>query len=245
MYINAFRCDLKNGFVREYKKFILAAGLFVALCVDFFLRSESMRKPMNADTSTLGDYLMYVFAGIAEFRPEKGDPFQFPALWMLVMLLILYIVLYYPYKDLMGYGKQVLISTRSRTVWWLSKCGWLVTNALCYFALLYAVVFLFCALIGVPLSLHTSEYFFLYYITSETRVLNFPQTMNLVLLVMPWLLVMAVGLLQMLLSLFIRPLYSYCVSVALLLASTYYLNPFLLGNYAMILRSNRVVTNGV
>ena len=69
--------------------------------------------------------------------------------------------------------------------------------------------------------------------------------MNLELFLLPFLLITSVGLMQMFLSLIIRPLYSYCVSVTVMLASTYYLNFLMLGNYAMMLRSSRVVTNGV
>ena len=51
--------------------------------------------------------------------------------------------------------------------------------------------------------------------------------------------------LQMLLCLVVRPIISYVVSIVLFIASVYYLSPSLLGNYAMALRSNKIVSNGV
>ncbi|HCA29242.1 MAG TPA: hypothetical protein DEP23_06635 [Ruminococcaceae bacterium] len=245
MFFKVIRYDLKNGFVREFRKFIIAALIFLILCFDFYLRSSSMRSQFNASQSTFADYLLYIFMGIIEYKPKNNDPFQFPALWMLIMLLVLYIVLYYPYKDLMGYGKQVLINAHSRSAWWLSKCCWLITSVAAYFLLLYGIVLLFCLVMKIPLSLHTSEYLFLFDTPPQNRVISFPLYMNLELFLLPFLLITSVGLMQMFLSLIIRPLYSYCVSVTVMLASTYYLNFLMLGNYAMMLRSSRVVTNGV
>ena len=53
------------------------------------------------------------------------------------------------------------------------------------------------------------------------------------------------SLVQMLLCLVIRPTFSYILSVIVMISSAYYLSPALLGNYAMALRSDKVVTNGV
>jgi hypothetical protein len=49
----------------------------------------------------------------------------------------------------------------------------------------------------------------------------------------------------MTLVLFIKPLYSFGVMAVTLLASAYLLTPFLPGNYAMPIRSEHVVENGV
>lgn len=245
MFFKVLKYDVKNGFVKEYKKFVIAFFVFLVVCIDFYFRSRTMCVQFNETHSTFSDYIFYIFKGIKEFKAEEKQPFEFPALWMLVMLLILYIVLYYPYKDLMGYGKQVLINSRSRGMWWLSKCGWLIICVTVYFVLLYTTVFLFCAVMKVPLSLNISEYMFSFYTPPQDAVNEFPLQRNPELFLMPLLLVISTGILQMFLSLIIRPLYSYCCSVALMLLSAYYLTPLFPGNYAMLLRNNGVVKNGV
>ena len=62
---------------------------------------------------------------------------------------------------------------------------------------------------------------------------------------LPLLVTMSMSLVQMLLCLVIRPTFSYILSVIVMISSAYYLSPALLGNYAMALRSDKVVTNGV
>ena len=73
----------------------------------------------------------------------------------------------------------------------------------------------------------------------------YPTELSLEILVLPPLVMIAVNLMQMTLSLFVRPIYSYIITGVLLLASTYYQSPFLIGNYAMPIRSSRMVENGV
>lgn len=46
-------------------------------------------------------------------------------------------------------------------------------------------------------------------------------------------------------SLFIRPIYSFIITGIILLSSTYYQSPFLIGNYAMPVRCNTMIKGGV
>ena len=244
-FFKVWRCDLKNGFVREYKKFLWAFIIFIVMCFDFYLRAPSLRELMFGAETTFGDYLTFTFLGISEYRPGGAEPFRFPQVWMLIFLLILYIVLYYPYKDLMGFGRQVLMNSHSRFMWWMSKVLWLVATVGSYFLLFYAVFYIFCQLAGVSMSLRVSEYLIFQYVPPTHVQPEVGSFLTVELLVMPFLLTVALGLLQMTLSLIIRPFFSYCVSIAVLLVSAYYLNPFMLGNYTMMVRSSKIVTNGV
>ena len=67
-----------------------------------------------------------------------------------------------------------------------------------------------------------------------------PQTF----LLMP-LVVAAINLLQMTVSLFVKPLISFIITTAILLLSAYYTTPILIGNYSMPLRSDWMLVNGV
>lgn len=70
-------------------------------------------------------------------------------------------------------------------------------------------------------------------------------SVNLNLLLMPFLFTVSMSLLQMTLCLFVKPTVSYVFSVVVCILSAYYLNPVIIGNYAMALRSNQLVSNGV
>src|SRR5699024_3132015 len=66
-----------------------------------------------------------------------------------------------------------------------------------------------------------------------------------IILLFPMLISIGLNLLQMTLVLFIKPLYSFGTIAVILLSSAYLLSPYLPGNYAMPIRSNDVVENGV
>lgn len=57
---------------------------------------------------TYGDLLFYIFGGMEEYIIDSGNPFHYPELWILITLFISYRILYYPYKDLMGVGINLL-----------------------------------------------------------------------------------------------------------------------------------------
>lgn len=84
-----------------------------------------------------------------------------------------------------------------------------------------------------------------YYRTRGKCLDNPNWSVNLNLLLMPFLFTVSMSLLQMTLCLFVKPTVSYVFSVVVCILSAYYLNPVIIGNYAMALRSNQLVSNGV
>ena len=61
----------------------------------------------------------------------------------------------------------------------------------------------------------------------------------------PMAVLAALELIQMLLSLYIKPVFSFLAILAVLTASAYCASPLLIGNYAMLLRSDAIVSGGV
>ena len=104
MFYKCLKYDLKCGLLKEYKKYIVAIGLFIIIGFDFFIKMSDIEI-------TVPDYLFYLFFGMEEYVPSPGNKFRFPALWVAVILYVSYITLYYPYKDLNGYGKNILLNT--------------------------------------------------------------------------------------------------------------------------------------
>ena len=134
MFFKMVRYDLKNGLWKEKKKYFFFMALALIICVDFRLRWNQID---SLNVPSYGDFLMYIFAGMKEFGNSPMEQFRYPEIWILVMLLISYQILYYPYQDLMGMGKQVLVNSKSRVLWWISKCIWLVCSVLIYFGIFW------------------------------------------------------------------------------------------------------------
>lgn len=234
MFIKLVMHDLKNGVVRSYKKYCIVACAFLIFCFDLQTRLHDV-------VGTLGDYLLYPFAGMEEYVPRPGEPFTFPVIWMLIYLFLAMMTLYYPYNDLNGFGRSVLVHSGKRSVWWYSKCIWNMVSVLMFFVTALIVILMFCLFRGISLTLViSSEMEGVLKLSSDTL----PTNISLQVLLLPILVLISLCLLQMTLSLFIKPLFSFCVIVTLLLASAYYFTPFMIGNYAMPLRNADAIANG-
>lgn len=244
MFYKCLKYDLKCGLLKEYKKYIVAIGLFIIIGFDFFIKMSDIKI-------TVFDYLFYLFFGMEEYVPSPGNKFRFPALWVMVILYISYITLYYPYKDLNGYGKNILLNTKSKKTWYLSKCLWVSISTILYFAIGFVVLSLFAIISGAEMSANVSSNVVIKFIPFITTKQNLffnnaiYYKVSVSHFVLPVIICIMNNLFQLFLSLFVKPFFSFIFTVSYTIASTYYLERFMLGNYAMIARSDIFIDNGV
>ncbi len=126
----------------------------------------------------------------------------------------------------------------------MSKCAWNTLSVILYFLLGWGITVLGCICTGIPLTLHLSPNINILFEMTGYNMLH-PDELTAEILLLPLAVMAALMLMQMALSLFVRPVYSYMITAAVLLAGTYYLSPLFIGNYAMPLRSIRMIRNGV
>lgn len=141
MLCKCLKYDLKCGLVKDYKKYLIAVGLFLVAAVDFYIKTDGIE-------TTVFDYYFYIFFGMEKYVSLPGSKFKFPALWMAVMMYSSYITLYYPYKDLNGYGKNIILFSQDKKVWYLSKYVWAFVSTAVYFSLAFIVVGVFALVVG-------------------------------------------------------------------------------------------------
>ena len=191
---------------------------------------------------TFVDLLLSVMGGMKEFHYEDGEMFLFPAVWIFFFLLLLFYTLRYPTQNLDGIGKSMLILSQNRRIWWFSKCVWCCVYVLTYFLLFYISAFMMGICLGGELTLQPSEY--APYALDAGMYLKSPPW-NLIpgLLLVP-LVACAITMLQMVLTLWVKPIFAYVLSCVLLLSSAYFANPALIGNYAMLFRTDIFVEEG-
>lgn len=246
MFYKLLRYDIKNGFRSTARRYGVLLVLFCVMFISFLISitGYNIRNKVEPGIGvTLGNALLYGFGGMEEYQFSLGNPFRFPAFWLLSYLMLAYITLYYPYDDLEQFGQNILIRSRGRGIWWLSKCVWNILSVIAFFLLAWAVFALGCLIAGGSLSMEISPDMFgvcSLSLSYEAPASLIPQTLLLPLLVM-----MGINLLQMTISLFLKPFYSFIVTTVILFLSTYYLSPFCIGNYAMPLRSHLLLANGV
>lgn len=242
MFFKLLRYDLKEGILREYKKYLLFFFIFIVFCFDLTYKFSLL--PIEAESSYF-DYVLYAFGGMKPYDPAGSDPFPFPIIWLAIHLLIGYFTLYYPYNDLMTVGQNILIRSGGRRSWWLSKCLWNMLSVVCCFALAWGAILLFCLAAGVPIT-NTIFPELLYSIFEiDDNVPALTGAFWIPLFVLPLLVSLALNLLEMTLSLFLKPLFSFGVYAVVLLSSAYLFTPYMIGNFAMPIRSHMILSNGM
>ncbi len=247
MFFKFVRFDLKHGLAKEWKKFLVSLCTFLAFFSIYYLCVYAENRNLLAQGEeplrfTFMDLILSVLGGMKEFRYEDGEMFLFPAVWIFFFLLLLFYTLRYPTQNLDGIGKSMLILSQNRWIWWFSKCVWCCAYVLMYFVLLYVSAFLMGLCLGGKLSLQPSEYA-PYALDAGMYLKNPPWNLIPGLLLVP-LVACAISLLQMVLTLWVRPIFAYVLSCVLLLSSAYFTNPALVGNYAMLFRTDIFAEEG-
>lgn len=250
-FIKLIRFDMHNGFSKVWKRLLAITVLAILLCIYFTLSLDSFHRSqiiMNEklQPSSFADAVFFIFGGMEKYIPQPDRPFLFPVTWILLCIFLLRMTLEYAYNDLQTYGQQLLIRAGTRTAWWLSKCLWNIVCAVGFFVFVWAVIFLYCAVTGIPLNLTLHANILTY--TLNTADISGPaisyKMLLSVFLVTP-LILLALSLLQMTLTLFVQPIYSFCIIAAVLVISAYWQSPLLPGNYAMPVRSSQYTSDGV
>ena len=237
------RFDLTNGLFRRgmWARYLIWFGLFALSSLEFSGELASL----GLSRYTYGDYLLYLFGGMREYIPAPGEPFRIPYLWLIGHIGALYFTLHYMHDDLEGFGQQMILRSGSRAAWWLSKCVWNTAVVGLLYLIAWGAVFLFAAANHAIWSLEISPFMVELVVIGPHQIPGADLSAALEITFLPLLVTLAVSQIQMLLCLVVRPVISYVVSVVLFVASAYHLSPFLLGNYAMALRSGKIVSNGV
>lgn len=232
--------DIRNGIIRFWYRYVIVIVFFMLSAVSLW--SAGSAFGLNPASFSLGDYYVSAFLGMKEYFYNPRDPFNFPALWMLLFLSVSYLTLNYPYHDLMGSGRHELIESADRSLWWYSKCCWVVISAVLFFA---------AAIIGMCIVVVASGGSLSISLCPEiVSILDFgeeyipgPWNISSLIILMP-LATISLCLLQLALSLIMKPIFSFAFTVSLLFFSAYFNVPFLLGNYLMVARSNIFIPMG-
>ena len=244
-FIKFFHLDFRRGMHTVWRLYLCGTILFSLLCLDFWNRSRIFLELYPDASRSLGDLALYIFGGMKKFIPTPGAVFPFPTVWLLVMALACFSSLWYPLNDLYGFGKTLLTACQSRKRWYLAKAVWCGVTVSLYFLLGWAVLLFGCLAMGGKFTWTISPYMMeLMEITDvASTVEDWQLTLQLTLL--PWLVAVTLSQLQLCLSLWMQPVLGWVISIVVLLSSAYYASPFLLGNYAMALRDQQVLSGGV
>lgn len=236
--------DIRQGFRRNKYKLLIILLIAVSSCIELYLYKRMYYSQTDVPQATYMDYLFFILRGRRPYDPETELRFIFPARWILIYLYLLYATLYYPYKDLLNsIGNHLLVLGRSRRWWWISKCIWNILFVMCYFAAIYAATFSFCIIMNEGITGSITES--LAVNLMEAEFVSDGSMLAIYTVFVPVLTAIALSLLEMFLALFIKPFFGFCTAAVLLLVSSYFFSPWLIGNYAMPMRSVYALESGV
>lgn len=242
------RHDLKIGVLSSWLKFVPVLLIFAASCLYLKNNMHSLMIAGHLPNSSVSfaDYILYTFRGMQKYSvdPENiKQGFYIPALWLLLNLYLGYIIGNYPLKDLHGYGQQILIRSKARTQWWVGKVIWNIVCVLAFYAVGYLTVIVITLATGT-LSLTPSAAVALY--CGGMDISGWTGNGGIIVaMIQPVISSLALCLIQMVLSFFIKSVFSYIVTIIILVLSAFYCSEFLIGNYSMMLRSNLILKGGV
>lgn len=235
--------DIRQGLRRNKYRLLIIVLITLSSCVELYTYKRMYYSQTNIPRGTFMDYIFFILRGRKPYDREMELHFIFPVRWILIYLYLLYATLYYPYKDLLNsIGNHLLVLGQSRRGWWISKCIWNVLFVICYFIAIYVAVFGFCLIMNESMGGCITES-----LVTDLMDVKFVSDGNMLVIytvALPILTAIALSLLEMFLALFIKPFFGFCTAAVLLLASSYVFSPWLIGNYAMPMRSIYVLESG-
>jgi hypothetical protein len=173
-------------------------------------------------------------SGAREYELYADSTFQFPAYWFLFHGYLFFLIGFYPVSELYLGNGQALIRTRSRKIWIVSKLFSIFLNITLYYG-----CFLLLLLIGNLL--HGGEIIPGNGIIGLGGIAIFNKSISdlfVAFILLPLLVSVALGVIQILMSLFLDPVLSFMAVVGYLIASVFWMNPLLIGNFSMLYRQD-------
>jgi len=133
--------DFYKGTIEGWKRYAIALCIFIFLCFVFQIRAEKIIQFNKISKEiSFSDFILFMFRGMNVFDGNAVELQDKLPQWFLVNIYLSIIIGYFPLKDLSESGIQVLIRTKSRVSWWLSKCLWVTYNVLIYYAISIIVI---------------------------------------------------------------------------------------------------------
>jgi hypothetical protein len=241
--------DCRMGFSRNLALYGISMVAFISLSLLFvgeiraLATSPLIDAPAQGKVSgTFVDLVTYHFKGRVPYVPNQDIPFTLPFDWIAIQVFVALLVGYYPVRDFRGYASQVLIRTKNKWQWWLSKSLWVMLTVICFYllAFLIALTVSLASGWGIPVESAAIGGF-----AAGVSLAGLPPEQVVLLFLVPVLLSIALSLVQMVLSFAIGPLWAFMGLMAYNGVSAYADTNLLIGDLSMVLRNPLVGGSGL
>lgn len=236
-FTTMLRLDVHEGFRATvwWRAAALGFGLFLLAAFALSMAGADMSP------ATWADYLAYAFMGSAD---TPAGRFRMPVAWLGLVMVALFLVLWYPYRDLMGPGQRLLVLGGSRWAWWGAKVVWVIACATVFWLVLAAGALGLCLATGGEVSTVIDQ--------APGVAANLEPSMlspvpgnGAVFIAGTLVALIALALLQLTVSLVASPVAGFGVSVSLLVCAVFFNAPWFVPVYLMGARCDPVIIDGL
>ena len=115
--------DIKRSLIHNRYRIILCVFIVFGLMAAFYMHIwviNSVRD--NKIQPSVCDYILYMTRGICRVTEENITRLEIPYVWISLCIMCGLMVLDYMYSDMRGMGKNVLVYSKKKSMWWISKC---------------------------------------------------------------------------------------------------------------------------
>lgn len=243
-FIKIFIQDIKRALYVQRYRYVIAFLMIVALIlIPTNIANSIYQRMPEAGNMDFMDNVFYMLCGCEYIVPEKIKDMQIPVSWMAIQFLCGFITLDYIQSDQKGIGKAILLRTRNKLSWWLSKCLCLICMVVGLYGLLY-IVSAIVAGINYRFSggLHME---LLKLVCKFDNTYEYTDIMSIYIMVTPFIVSIGITLLQAGISQYLSPVIGLVAVLSIDVISIFSNSMILWGNWGMILRSSLCLQGGL
>jgi hypothetical protein len=242
------KIDLQNGVLWKWRYIVFAMVCLFCCCIFGIFKANIENEYGTLEVHT-ADCIAYLIHGsIPGIRMVvSSGKFELSTMWMALMMFEFLMPLDYPVKSMELWGYPYIIHT-NRKIWWNAKCLYTLSIIGITELIKLITIIIYCRTSGIVLSMDNNVTFYEIIFGDARLNLSAPLTFcqNIMLLiVVPTLGVMAMGVVQLFISVWIHPIVAYLFSIIWLIASVLLINPLLLGNCIMPIRNVLIDVEGL
>lgn len=234
--------DLKHGLKKFSNIFLIVSVTVICDIANLFNILNAGSLSGDVYKCSFLDYYIYSMRGMEYFDITKAVNFQIPIYWFVVYMGIAYFIGYYTKENLQSVGNYMMIKSKSRVKWWYSKCIWCFVSVFSIFAVGFGSVLIYCIINRIEISFSVN-YNVLKLFCNQVVFMN-KSELIISSTLLPFVLTYAISLIQILISIVFDAVASFAFVCINYVLAAYYTSPFLLGNYLMWFRNNKVCNGG-
>ncbi|MDE6852153.1 MAG: hypothetical protein K2J67_06645 [Lachnospiraceae bacterium] len=243
MQMQLFKHDLIEGIWRRKQYFLLAVFVSLLSCIGLHQTIRNLSLTMEVGNGSVMDYWVYLTMCGKEYKLDLFSFFQVPVRWICLQMFALICIGNYLLDDMQQWGYQVILRSRDRIWWWISKIIWCVSLIICYYVICFLVTGIYAFLHEADWNIHPN----LAIMRAACKV-GFAkcsiQRLLFISVIQPILLSVFLALLQIVLHLLIEPMHAFVILFCILVVSTYHKSWVLVGNWGMPYRMYPIEKSG-